>query len=159
MMYRYYAPRFERRPSQPEADFFEEGPEGAQIVPVNVFETPDEVMVVAPMPGVEAENIEIMAHGNIVTIRADMRGEGQERKDYIRREWRYGPYYRRVDLPCEVDAEAANASHGNGVLTVALPKSKRSRAHRIQLSATGPAEGKHQGHTGHIAGGPSPKSH
>lgn len=63
-----------------------------QSVPVNIFETENELMVVAVMPGIEAENVEIRVEDSYLTIRSEMRGPGQEHHRYLRREWSYGPY-------------------------------------------------------------------
>jgi HSP20 family protein len=121
-----------------------------QSVPINVFETENELMVVAAMPGLEADNIDIRVEDQYLTIRAEKRGPGQERLRYLRREWSYGPYERTIEVPMNVDAERANATYGNGIVTIALPKSARLRARKIDISleATGTARGEHVGHRG-----------
>lgn len=121
----------------------------AQAVPVNVYETAEDVVIVVPMPGVEAENIEIEVLGSVVHLRASMRGTGQEDREYLVREWSYGPYARSITLPLDVDAEHANASHGNGVLVVSLPKAQRARTVRVPLRQVTASEATHQGHSGH----------
>jgi HSP20 family molecular chaperone IbpA len=55
-------------------------------VPVNVFETEHELVVTAAMPGLQAENIDIRVEDNYLTIRAEKRGPGQDRRRYLRRE-------------------------------------------------------------------------
>ena len=121
-----------------------------QSVPVNVFETENELMVVAAMPGIEADNIDIQVDDGYLTIRADKRGPGQERHRYLRREWSYGPYERTIELPLDVDVEKANASYGNGIVTIAMPKAegRRTRKIEINLESTGTARGEHVGHRG-----------
>jgi HSP20 family protein len=124
--------------------------EEPQAVPINVFETENELMVVAAMPGLEADNIDIRAEDDYLTIRAEKRGPGQERHRYLRREWSYGPYERTIELPMDVDVERANATYGNGIVTIALPKSVRARARKIDiaLEPTGTARGERVGHRG-----------
>jgi HSP20 family protein len=108
---------------------------GAQTVPVNIFEAEDLLMVIVPMPGLQEEDIDINVRGNTITV------EGQERADlkpdtnkrYLRHEWRYGPYRRMIELPYAVDANSAEATFGNGVLTVRLQKAETERARRIQV--------------------------
>lgn len=121
-----------------------------QSIPVNVFETEHEVVVVAPTPGIEPQNIDIRIDDGHLAIRADKRGPGQERQKYLRREWSYGPYERTIELAVPVDAERANASYGNGILTIALPKARVSnpRPVEIVLSPVGTARGEHVGHRG-----------
>lgn len=127
----------------------QEGPPTEQRIPVNVFETENDIVIAAPMPGVEADNIDIEVDGQYVTLRATLRGPKQERRRYLVHEWTYGPYVARVQLPIEVDASAANASHGNGVLMLTLPKAARSRAVKVPLRQVTTSEARHEGHSGH----------
>lgn len=123
----------------------------AQTVAVNVFESEESLMVLAPMPGLQDEDIEITVRGNSLTLegreRADLKqGSG---KRYLRHEWRYGPYRRTVELPYAVDADSAEASFGNGVLAVRLQKAATERVRRIQVKTTtaqsGAADTQHEG--------------
>ncbi|MET1125191.1 MAG: archaeal heat shock protein Hsp20 [Archaeoglobaceae archaeon] len=74
---------------------------------VDVIETDDEVQVVAEMPGVNKEDIELNATETTLEIRA----EGENRR-----------YYEVVELPAEVDPDSARARYNNGVLEVILKK-------------------------------------
>ena len=121
----------------------------ATAVPVNLFENNRELMVVAPMPGVGPEDISIdVTDDGTLVIRAAQHGEGQERIDYLRREWSYGPYERTIELPYAVDAMRANVSYGNGVLAVTLPRADATVGNRIRLARTGHARGGAVGHAG-----------
>lgn len=121
----------------------------ATAIPINLYENERELMVVAPMPGISPEDItlEITEAGKL-TLRARQHGEGQERIDYIRREWAYGPYVRTIDLPRAVDANRANVSYGNGVLTVALPKADVTAPATVRVDRTGHTRGLALGHVG-----------
>ena len=122
-------------------------------IPVNLFENDREVMVVAPMPGVGPEDIsiDVMDDGRL-TLRAAQHGEGQERIRYLTREWSYGPYERTIELPCAVDAQRANVSYGNGVLSMTLPKAGTTHSGRILVERTGHARGVAAGHRGSRGG-------
>jgi len=124
----------------------------AQRIPVNVFETDEDIVLVAPMPGVEADNIEIEVLGATVSLRASLRGPGQADRQYLVHEWTYGPYQRTISLPVDVDAQHANASHANGILVLSLPKAARSKAVRVPLRQVTAAEATHRGHSGHHSG-------
>jgi HSP20 family protein len=124
-------------------------PDGTQYIPVNVYETDEDVLIIAPMPGVEAENIDIEILGKQVTLRASLRGPGQDHRRYLLREWSYGPYERVIELPVDVDGEHANASHSNGILALSLPKSTRARSVRIPLRHVESSIAREQGHSGH----------
>ncbi|HET6380289.1 MAG TPA: Hsp20/alpha crystallin family protein [candidate division Zixibacteria bacterium] len=121
----------------------------ATAIPVNMYENDREVMLVAPMPGVAAEDISVEVRtDNTVTLRAAMHGEGQERISYLVREWSYGPYERTVELPRQVDARRANLSFGNGVLAVALPKAAATEPAMLAVADAGHARGMTVGHSG-----------
>lgn len=117
--------------------FAGKGSEGSmQTVPVNVFESNDTLMVMAAMPGVEEDDIEITARGNSLTIEARERADlkpNEPGKRYIRHEWRYGPYQRIVELPYQVNANSATAAFSKGVLTVRLTKAETERSHKINV--------------------------
>lgn len=118
-------------------------------VPVNLFENDRELMVVAPMPGVAPEDIAVdVTDDGRLTLRAAQHGEGQERIDYLVREWSYGPYERTIDLPYAVDAMRANVSYGNGVLTLTLPRAGSPSGGRLVVQRTGHTRGVASGHTG-----------
>lgn len=126
-----------------------EGDTYAQRIPINIYETAEDIVLAAPMPGVDADNVDIEVVGSTVTLRATLRGPGQRDRKYLLHEWTYGPYERTVTLPMDVDGERANATHGNGILVVALPKASRSKTIRIPLNKAGSEENRHQGHSGH----------
>ncbi|MEO6577345.1 MAG: Hsp20/alpha crystallin family protein [Candidatus Limnocylindria bacterium] len=125
----------------------------ATAVPVNLFENDRELMVVAPMPGVSPEDISIdVTDDGHLTLRSAQHGEGQERIDYLLREWSYGPYERTIELPCAVDAMRANLTYGNGVLSVTFPKAEATNAGRVLVRRTGHARGVAIGHSGSRGG-------
>jgi HSP20 family protein len=125
----------------------------ATAIPVNLYDNERDLMVVAPMPGVGPEDIsiDVTADGQL-TLRAAQRGEGQERIDYIAREWSYGPYERTLELPYPVDAMRANVSYGNGVLAITLPRVATTAPGRILVERTGHARGVAAGHAGSRGG-------
>lgn len=87
----------------------------SQSVPVNVYETSDALVVLAPLPGVMPDDIDVSLDGRTLRIRADMRTPAH--KEYLVHEWHYGPYQRDVELP-EGFGELGEASFGNGQLAV-----------------------------------------
>lgn len=57
----------------------------AQRIPVNIYDTPDDIVITAPMPGVEADNLDIQIIGSTVTLRASLRGPHQADRQYLLR--------------------------------------------------------------------------
>lgn len=88
-------------------------------VPVNMYEAEDALVVVAPLPGVKAQDITVEVEGSQLHIAAAMRSAAA--KDYLVHEWHYGPFARTVDLPDGFGA-GGTATHGNGLLAVRLTR-------------------------------------
>ena len=121
-----------------------------QQIPVKVYRTSDRLMVAAPMPGLQPEDIlvEVTGDGHLI-LQAVVRAMLKDVKELLLDEWSVGSYYREVLLPDAVDAEQANVTYGNGVLVVALPISDHTRAARLTLDTVGPAHGERAGNAGH----------
>ena len=92
-------------------------------VPVNVYEAETAVVIVAPLPGVMAADVEVVVDGTEVTIRAAMRSAAP--KEYLLHEWHYGPYERKVSVPEGYGGEA-KISFGNGQLALHLGRGESS---------------------------------
>ena len=124
-----------------------------QMVPVRVYQGDGRIMVAAPLPGLEASDIAVTVAGDTVTIRgAPGRGARQDERDVLVSEWRVGPYYRELRLARPVDGARTNATYGNGVLVLAMPKLGAAEQHvqtDIHLEVLAATRGQHVGHTGH----------
>jgi len=126
----------------------------ATAIPINLYQNARELMVVAPMPGIAPEDISVeVSDDGWLTLRAAEHGMGQERIAYVLREWSYGPYERRIELPCAVDATRANVTFGNGVLAITFPKADALMADSLRIDRTGHARGLAIGHAGTRGGG------
>ncbi len=119
-----------------------------RAVPVRLYEDDNRIMLATPMPGLQAENISVSIDGNRVTVHGEQRGPAQDEPRLLVDEWTPGPYHREVDLPHPVDGALTNATYGNGVLVVTMPKSERGSATRFQLDVTESTRGSHIRHTG-----------
>ena len=101
---------------------------------VDVYETPEEVVVVAELPGVKKEDINISVVDNELEIRAEVKREEEIKEEaYYRRERYYRGFFRRIRLPTAVLAEKARAKYENGILTIRLPKAAVERRKRIEI--------------------------
>ncbi len=90
-----------------------------QRIVVNGYITTESIVLVAPMPGVLPEDVEIAVDGRNVTLRAALRTDAP--KDYFLHEWDYGDYERTIELP-EPVGEPVMATLGNGQLAVSLAR-------------------------------------
>ncbi len=91
--------------------------------PVDVVDEGDKIRVVAEIPGVDKEDLDVRVFEDSVVIRAERKHE-KERKDkgYYLKERSYSSYYRTIALPSPVIPEKAEATYRNGVLELVLPK-------------------------------------
>ena len=88
-------------------------------VPVNVYEAGEALVVVAPLPGVRPDDVEVAVDGDHLRITATMRSAAA--KDYLVHEWHYGPYERQLDLPPGFTG-GGTATFGNGQLAIRLTR-------------------------------------
>ncbi len=88
-------------------------------VPVNVYEAGEALVVVAPLPGVQAEDVTVSVEGGQLRIAAAMRSPAA--KEYLVHEWHYGPFERVVDLP-DGFGGGGTATFGNGQLAIRLTR-------------------------------------
>lgn len=92
----------------------------------DVYETDNEFVVEANLPGVKKENIEIKYVDGYLSIEATLKEDVEEKKrNYYRQERRRGSFVRRFLLPENVDVSKAKASLKDGVLTIRLPKTEK----------------------------------
>jgi HSP20 family protein len=90
-----------------------------QLVPVNMYEAEQAVVLVAPLPGVMADDISVVVEGRTATIAAELRTKAP--KDYLLHEWHYGPYERQVELPAGFGG-TAEATFANGQLALRIER-------------------------------------
>ena len=103
-----------------------------QEVPVNMFEASDALVIVAPLPAVQPEDVNIDLWPGRLRITASLRSAAP--KDYLVHEWDYGGYEREIDLP-EGWGGSVEASLANGQLAVRVhPGSVEGRT-TVQLSS------------------------
>jgi len=108
----------------------------AGMLPLDVYETEDEVVVKATVPGVKPEDINVTLTGEVLSIKGEYRTEEKdEKRNYLRQERRYGSFSRQVSLPVAVNSDQCKATFENGVLTLELPKAEAAKAKSIKVTA------------------------
>lgn len=101
-------------------------------LPVDVYSTPDEIVVTAAVPGVKPENVEISIEGDIVTIKGEL-PRPLENTNYIFQERAYGSFIRTLQLNVPIEADKAEAQFDNGLLTLTLPKAEAIKPRTIKV--------------------------
>ncbi len=109
---------------------------GDGLFPVDLYETADDVVVKASIPGAAPEDIDISVTGEILTLKGEVKAdEEQKGENYYRRERRSGTFVRQFSLPSEVDSSRAEAVFENGVLKLTLPKAEAMKPKTIKVQA------------------------
>ena len=109
--------------------------EEAVSLPLDVYQTENEIVVSAAVPGIKPEDIDISVTGDTLTIKGETVAEERaEEGNYIRQERRYGRFERSMTLPVEVQADKADAVFENGVLKLSLPKAEAVKPRQIKVT-------------------------
>lgn len=98
---------------------------------LNVYQDENSITVITAVPGLEAEDIDINLEGKTLEIS----GEWQEKAEvsYQKRERRRGKFYRKIQLPNEVDSENSQADLKEGILTLKFPVREESKPKKILI--------------------------
>ena len=103
---------------------------------VDIKEEPERFLIYADLPGVDIDDIDVTMEGGVLTIKGERRPAAAHRADEFKRSERtFGTFYRRFSLPDSADAQGIRATGKQGVLEIAIPKSREARPRRIPVSA------------------------
>lgn len=101
---------------------------------VDIAEGDQEIVVKAELPGVDRNDLEVTLTDSSIRINAKSRAEKEIKEDdYVRREISRGEFTRTLPLPATVQADKAQASFKDGVLTVTLRKAAASQRRTIKI--------------------------
>ena len=104
--------------------------------PIDMYQTGDEVVVKAALPGFKPDEVQINVTGDILTIKGEVKHEEEKKdKSWHIREQRWGSFERSLRLPTGVISDKAKADFDNGILTISLPKSEEVRPKTITVKA------------------------
>lgn len=101
---------------------------------IDIAENDDNFMVNAEVPGCKAEDIDISVHGNTLTICGEKKqSKEEEGKGFYHVERSYGSFRRDLNLGSAVDPDQIDATCKDGVLSIKLPKTVKSKAVKIKV--------------------------
>ena len=108
----------------------------AGVPTLDIYQTPNEVVVKAALPGLKPEDVSIDITGETLTIKGETKAEQEIKKeDYLYQERRYGAFYRSVVLPSGLKPDKAEATMEDGVLTLTIPKAEEVKPKKISVKA------------------------
>ncbi len=106
--------------------------------PVDIYETENELVLKADLPGLQDKDIDVRVENNMLTIRGERKFEKDVNEDnYLRVERAYGPFTRSFSLPNTVSSESVRAEYRSGVLTLHMAKREESKPKQIKISVSG----------------------
>lgn len=111
--------------------------EGTYFKPnVDIFETDDALMVVADLPGTDADNIEIDLRDNMLTLTGLVDSGLQNNWQPLYREYRTGHFMRQFRLGQNIDQTRISAEYNDGVLSLTLPKAEDAVPRKIEVNTS-----------------------
>ncbi len=123
-------------PEEEEKSWLQEADEGEEgQLTIDVYQTPNEVVIKSTVAGVKPEDIDISFTNDMITVRGKRKKEEEiTTEDYYYQELYWGAFSRSVILPVEVDVDKAKADIKNGILTIQLPKSEKIKTKKIKVN-------------------------
>ncbi|MFO8101421.1 MAG: Hsp20/alpha crystallin family protein [Dehalococcoidia bacterium] len=111
--------------------------DGGQV-PLDMYQTENEVVVKATVPGVKPEDVDITIAGDVLTIKGESKVEEEKKEaEYFYRERRHGAFTRTVGLPSGLETDKAEATFEDGVLKLTIPKAEEVKPKKIDIKAKG----------------------
>ena len=112
------------------------GPSGRGVFPpVNVFSDRDGYVVKVEVPGIAPDQLSIEGNGRTLTISGTRKVEAPQGGSFHRREREAGQFSRSLQLPEDLDVNAAQATCKHGVLTIRVPKRQEAKPRQINIQA------------------------
>lgn len=103
----------------------------------DVYQTDDDVVVKASLPGWSPEDVDINITGETLTVKGKVKpvaGEEEDRNYYLK-ETRRVSFSRSLTLPLPIKVDEVDAVFENGILTMHIPKSEEVKPHQIRVKA------------------------
>jgi HSP20 family protein len=108
-----------------------------EFPPINVWASEKNIVVVAEVPGIDPEDIDLQICNQAMTLTTKrVSDEYKEGQTVHRRERGHGHFSRSVELPYAVDAERVNASYTNGMLRIEFARAAADLPKKITVQAS-----------------------
>lgn len=115
----------------------------AWLPAVDIFESDNELVLTAEVPGIDEKDIEISLENNVLSIKGERKFDKETKEEnYHRIERSYGTFYRSFTLPSYVDSEKINAVHENGILKIRMSKKHELKPKKVKILEAQPSDKK-----------------
>ncbi|MBX7170329.1 MAG: Hsp20 family protein [Pyrinomonadaceae bacterium] len=118
-------------------DWFKAERELLKKVPIEIKDIDGNLNIRAEVPGFTAENLKVSVESNKVTIKGETEEKSEKKdKNTLYTEWKSNKIFRTFDLPHRVEADKANATIKDGVLTLMIPKVAETKPNEVEIKPT-----------------------
>ena len=101
---------------------------------IDVYETKEEVVIEAPLAGINPEDVKISIENDVLAIKGEAQKESEvDEKNYYRKEIHSGSFFRSVVLPAHVISDKARAESKEGMLKITIPKAPETKSKTIKV--------------------------
>jgi len=115
---------------------------GRGELPIDMYQTANDVIVKVSLPGVKPEEVDISITGDTLTVKGEHKEDKEvKEEDYFYKEHRYGAFNRSIPIPVSVQSDKAEATFENGILTLTLPKAEEVKPKQIKIKPKTVIEG------------------
>jgi len=102
---------------------------------VNIYETNNDIVLVADMPGVDENSVDVAVAKNHLTIKGTVEDIRPNNYDLAYAEYGVGDYYRQFNISNRIEQDKIEAIVRNGVVTINLPKTTQAKTRKIAVQA------------------------
>jgi HSP20 family protein len=107
---------------------------GPLLPTIDLYQTVDDVVVKAALPGLKADDVRISVTADVLTLSGEFKAETEQKETtYHLREHRYGSFERSIMLPADIQSDKAKADFEDGILTITLPKTETVKPKTINI--------------------------
>ncbi|MSR98323.1 Hsp20/alpha crystallin family protein [Arthrobacter sp. BL-252-APC-1A] len=107
-----------------------------RLMPIDLYREGDHYILNADLPGIDPGSVDVDVDGQLLTIRAERTIHVPEGATWLTRERESGTFLRQLNLGQGINIEGISAKYENGVLSVFIPVSERSKPRKIQVSSS-----------------------
>jgi HSP20 family protein len=100
---------------------------------IDVYQTPDDIIIIAPIAGVAKEDLDLAINDEMVTVKGKRKHPEFPEEHELLKECYWGNFSRNYILPVAVNADSAVANLRDGLLTITIPKDEKSKAKSIKF--------------------------
>ena len=109
--------------------------ETTYVPDVDISESNEHIRLVADMPGVDQQSVEVTVENNVLTVEGNAQLEAPEGYDLVGQEYGVGKFRRDFTLSNAVDTDGIKARVRHGVLEVTIPKREEVKTRKIEIGA------------------------